>query len=189
LTLFEYLAAAYVLMLSFAVLRAISGVPYAVRSPHRYWVHISWLATALSLCFVCFWAFWPYRGVEWTLFTFGNALAIPALVYAHNSLVVPPDPSLVESWRDHFFNVRAPLFATGAILMATVTISNQSALGVAPLHPSQLGNYAVIALYLVGFVSKKPGVHAGLAVAFPSVVLVYVLSQATTPDSIFHPLQ
>jgi len=189
LTLFEYLAAAYVLMLSFAVLRAMSGVPHAVRSPLRYWVYISWLSTSLFLCLVCFWAFWPYRGVDWTIFTFLNALAIPALLFAHNSLLVPPDPSVVESWRDYFFNVRAPLFATGAIFMLTVTVSNQSTLDVAPLHPSQLGNYALIGMYLLGVASKKASVHVGLAVAFPSVLLVYVLSLATTPDSVFRPLQ
>jgi len=189
LTIFEYLAAAYVLMLSFAVLRAMSGIPHAIRSPLRYWVHISWLLSALFLCLVCFWAFWPYHGVEWTIFNFSNALAIPALLFAHNSLLVPSDPSVVESWRDYFFDVRAALFATGAIFMLTVVVSNQSTLGVGPLHPSQLGNYALIAMYLLGLVSKRASVHAGLAVAFPSLLLVYVLSQATTPDSVFRPLQ
>jgi len=176
-------------MLSFAVLRAMSGVPHAVRSPVRYWVYLSWLSSALLTCLVCFWAFWPYRGVDWTILKFLNALAIPALLFAYNSLLVPPDPSIVESWREYFFNVRAALFATGAILMITVTVSNQSTLGVAPFHPSQLGNYVLIAMYLLGLASNKASVHAGLAVAFPIFMLVYVLSLASTPDSVFGSLQ
>ena len=48
MSLFEYLAAGYILMLSFAVVRAVSGVPHATRYPRRYWVHVSWLATALA---------------------------------------------------------------------------------------------------------------------------------------------
>ena len=88
LTLFEYLAAGYVLMLSFAVLRALSGVPHAARSPSRYWVHLSWLSTALASCLVGFWAFWFYREVEWTFFQFIGALAPPALLYTYVSLLV-----------------------------------------------------------------------------------------------------
>ena len=81
-TLFEYLAAGYILMLSFAILRGVSGLPHATRYPGRYWVHVSWLSTALASCFVAFWAFWPYRQVEWTLFRVITALAIPTLLYA-----------------------------------------------------------------------------------------------------------
>jgi hypothetical protein len=185
LTLFEYLAAGYVLMLSFAVLRAISGVPYAVRSPQRDWVYVSWLATALSVCLICFWAFWPYREVDWTLYKFVNALAIPALIYAFTSLLVPPDPSTVTSWRAHFFDVRVPLFATGAAVIAVVILSNQSALGVSPLHPSQLGNYAILAMFVIGLCSAKPSVHAGLAVALPALWVVYFVVLLAEPDSAF----
>jgi hypothetical protein len=161
LTLFEYLAAGYVLMLSFAVLRAISGVPHALRWPSRYWVHVSWLLVSLALCFVAFWAFWPYRQVEWTVFKFTNVLAIPTLIYAYVSLLVPPDPASVASWREAFFRARIAFFSTGAILYITVAVSNQSALGVPPLHPSQLGNYASIAVHLIGLFSGREHELAG----------------------------
>ena len=185
MTLFEYLAAGYILMLSFAVLRAVSGLPHAMRYPRRYWVHVSWLSTALATCFVAFWAFWPYREVEWTLFRFMNSLAVPTLLYAYISLLVPPDPSTVESWRDYFFDVRVRAFSIGAVLMTFVAISNQSTLGVPPLHPSQLGNYAYIAIYAVGLASANPRVQVGLALAVPCFVLVYILTLMAEPDSVF----
>jgi hypothetical protein len=185
MTVFEYLAAGYVLMLSFAVLRAMSGVPHALRSSRRYWVHVVWLISALFTCLVSFWAFWPYREVDWTIFRFMNALAIPTLLYGHISLLVPPDPSAVKSWRDYFFEVRIPLFGTAALFMTTVTISNQTSLGVSALHPTQLGNYAILAMYAFGLGSAKPRVHAGLALVFSISFAVYFLSLLSRPDSTF----
>ena len=188
MTLFEYLAAGYVLMLSFAVLRAISGLPHAIHPRRRYGVHVSWLLTSLALCLVSFWAFWSYRHVDWTIFRFMNALAIPALLYAYTSLLVPTDPAAVESWRSHYFEVRAPLFVIGLVFVATVILSNQSALGVSPLHPSQLSNYAFFALVLTGLVSARPRVHGLLAVALPVALAVYFLWLLSEPDSAFRPV-
>jgi hypothetical protein len=188
-TLFEYLAAGYVLMLSFAVLRAISGLPHAIRPRSRYWVHVSWLLTSLALCLVSFWAFWSYRQVEWTIFRFMNALAIPALLYAYTSLLVPPDPATVSSWRSHYFEVRTPLFVIAVVFVATVILSNQSTLGVPPLHPSQLSNYVFTALVLTGLLSARPRVHGLLAVALPLVLAVYFLWLLTEPDSAFRPVR
>lgn len=189
MTLFEYLAGGYILMLSFAVVRAISGVPYAVRSAQRYWVHISWLSSALVLCLISFWAFWPYRDVEWNIYRFINALAIPGLLYAYTSLLVPPDPSTVTSWREHFFDVRVPFFSTGTVFVATVIVSNQSALDVSALHPSQLGNYMMLAIYVAGLLSAKPGVQVALALAFPALFVAYFLALLTEPDSAFRAVQ
>lgn len=185
MTLFEYLAAGYVLMLSFAVLRAMSGVPHAIRSPGRYWVHVSWVVTALALYLVAFWAFWPYREVQWTILRFMNALAIPALLYAYTSLLVPPDPAAVASWRDYFVDMRIPFFMTGTVFIATVITSNQTALRVSPLHSSQLGNYALLAIYLIGLFSAKPRVHVALALAFPCVLIWFFLTLMVDPDSVF----
>ena len=123
MSLFEYVTAGYILLLSFAVLRVLSGVPHAVHSERRYWVYLSWLFMALSTCIGTFLAFWAYREVEWTTFRIVVALAVPASLYAYNSVLVPPDPSTVTSWRDYFFDVRVPLFATGVVLMSTALIS------------------------------------------------------------------
>lgn len=66
-----------------------------------------------------------------------------------------------------------------------VSISNQSALGVPLLHPSQLGNYAVIAMYAIGLATANPRVQIGLALAFPCLVIVYVTTLMAEPDSLF----
>ena len=40
MTLFEYLAIAFSLVLSFAAMRLVAGLPYAVQADRRYWVHL-----------------------------------------------------------------------------------------------------------------------------------------------------
>jgi len=132
-----------------------------------------------------FWSFWPYRELEWTLFRFMNALAVPALLYAFISLLVPQDPTVVTSWRDYFFDVRARLFATGAIFTTTVTISNQATLDVPVFHPSQLANYASVAAFLGGFASAKQRVHVILALVFGAGFAAYLFALMIEPDSIF----
>ena len=189
MTLFEYLAAGYVLMLSFAVLRAVSGIPYALRSTSRYWVHVVYLSVALANCLVGFWAFWFYRDVEWTFFRFVGTLAIPVLTYVHVSLLVPPDPSTVASWRDHFFDVRIPLFTSGVANFVAVAISNQSVLGIPALDPAEWTVYAAIAIFTLGLTSARASLHAALAIAFPclvAVILFVILAQGD-PSAPFIP--
>ncbi len=185
MTLFEYLAAAYVLMLSFAVLRGVSGVPHAMRAPQRYWIHLTWLLMSLVMCALSFWLFWAYRDVEWTFFKFMTALAIPALLYTYTSVLVPPDPAVVTSWRTHFFQARVPLFASAVAFMVAVTLSNQSALELSPLHTSQLINYAWIALFAAGLFSAKPAFHGALAGLLPVLAGVLIATLLTEPDSLF----
>ena len=157
-----------------------------MRSTSRYWVHVAWLLIVLSMCLVTFVAFWPYRAVEWTNAQFIVALSIPALLYAHTSLLVPADPRAVTSWRDYFFDVRVPLFSTGFLYMTVVAVSNQSTLAVPPTHPTQILNYGYLAIYAIGLASANPTVHIGLPIAFISLFAVgAALLGASPPDSIF----
>ena len=180
MTLFEYLAAGYVLILSFSILRGGAGIPYALRSTSRYWVHVVYLSIVLANCLVGFWAFWFYRDVEWTFFGFIITLAVPLLTYVHISLLVPPDPSVVSSWRDHFFGVRIPLFTAGAATFVAVAVSNQAILGIPALHFLEWPVYAAVAIYAIGLTSARPNLHAALALASlcnVAVVSVAILAQ------------
>ena len=94
-------------------------------------------------------------------------------------------PSTVNSWREHFYRIRVPSFAMGAAMLTSAGLSNQFILGVSPLHPSQLGNYAGICLFLVGLSSANPKVHAVLAL-FPIVLTGYFLLLLSQPDLAFH---
>lgn len=166
LTLFEYLAAGYILILSLGVIRVVAGIPNALQAASRYWVHIAYLLGALANYLVGFWAFWFYRDIEWTFFRFIVALAFPVLWYVFISLLVPQDPASVSSWRNHFYRVRIPLFTVGAINFVVIAVSHQSLLGVPSFDPAELAVYAMIAIFIIGLTSAKPGLHGVLAVAF-----------------------
>ncbi len=63
--LFEYLAAAFTLVLSFAVVRLVGGLPSALVAERRYWVHLLLLVAVLSMVASIFWALWSFREVSW----------------------------------------------------------------------------------------------------------------------------
>jgi hypothetical protein len=174
LTLFEYLAAANTLILSFAVLRLLGGVAHAVRPERLYWVHVSWLALGIGFCLISFWGFWSYRGFEWTFPLFLGVLAPTTLVYVFSSLIVPPDPSSVASWREYFFSVRIPLLGTAAVFTGGVLLCNQLLLGVSVLHPTSLGPWVLLALCLAGLASGNARLHAALALVPPALILVTI---------------
>ena len=173
MTLFEYLATGVSLILSFAVLRALSGVPHAVRAGRRYWVHATWLATTLASCLFHFWGFWSYSEAEWTLIRFSAVLSVPSLLYVYISLLVPPDPAAVTSWRDYFFEVRDPLFAVGLILHVDSIVTNHLLLGSS--WRTSLPLFVVVAIYAIGIASAKPNVHAVLAIGFLCMIAIAFL--------------
>ena len=183
MTLFEYLAAGYVLILSLAVVRGISGVAYALRRSSRYGVHLAYLSIVLANCLVSFWVFWFFRDVEWTFYRFVATLAIPVLFYVHVSVLVPPDPSTVSSWQVHFFDVRTPLLGTGALFMGAVLGSNQALLGVSAFQLASLGPWTLLAICAIGASSAKPRLHTVLALGPPVLAVITILMLAR-PDSL-----
>jgi len=182
LTLFEYLAAAHTLILTFALTRVLSGAADAIRPGRRYWVHLSWLALGASFCLFAFWALWSYVEVEWTINRFIGLLAVPALMYVYSSIVIPSDPSSIESWRDYFFEKRLPLFGTGVLLMAAIIYSNQFILGVAPMQSSQFSLYGALAMFSIGLFAPSPRLHAVLAIG-PVIFFTRTLLDFAQPGS------
>ncbi len=74
----------------------------------------------------------------------------------------------------------------GALAIPVLLYSYNSLLVPPDLHSSQLLNYAQIGLLVVGFVSAKPSLHVALALAFPGLLLIYLLTLMVEPDSVFH---
>lgn len=183
MTLFEYLAAGHTLILTFAVVRNLAGFPHVLRAPGRYWVHTTWVFFGLAFCLVAFWAFWSYRDVEWTLVRFMGALEIPAVIYVYNSIVVPSDPAEVDSWRDHYFRVRIPFFATGVLLMSSVIVSNYFVLGTLN-DPAMFLNFVFVAILGAGLASAEPRLHVLLALVVTALFVGAVLTILAQPDAL-----
>lgn len=184
MTLFEYLAAAHTLILTFALTRALSGVAIAIKPQGRSLMHLSWLGFIVSNCLFSFWAMWGYIEVEWTLVRFIGLLTVPALMYIFSSIIIPQDPSVVESWRDYLFETRIPLFATGALTFAAIVFSNQFIQGASPTHSLEIILYATIGVFLVGVFSSSARVHVVLAF-WPPLFFVLLLLVMSQPERLF----
>ena len=160
MTLFEYLAIAYSLVISFAVLRALSGVPHALATKRRYWVHLGWVGWNLQALFLEFWIFWGFRGVDWSYGLFLIILANPALLYVMACILTPEEPSRVASWREYFFAVRLRLLVTAICWQAVLLAISFLVLDLPLNHPIRLVMVFSLALWIAGAFSRRPMVHA-----------------------------
>jgi hypothetical protein len=184
LTLFEYLAIAFSLLLSFTALRLVGGLAHTLSGTSRYWVHATQNAAALLMVTLVFWAFWSYREVQWTYPKFLLALSGPCALYFLATTLIPDDPSTVKSWREYYFSVRIRLFVAlglGAVLTAMLSTV---VLEMPITHPARIGQITLLAIAVVGIASKHHRVHATLALALLAAIVAFGLSVFLSPDAI-----
>jgi len=164
MTLFEYIAIAFSMMLSITVLRALSVVPYAVQAGKRYWIYLIWLFTTLMGVILLFWTYWWYRDLEWNIVSFLIVLASPAVLYVYVSILVPENAADVTSWREYFYSVRVRFFLTG---LAWVIVTFAAGI-VFPIQSIEVFfGIALVLMNVIGAVSSKPRVQAVLVLIPP----------------------
>ncbi len=183
-TLFEYLAIAYSLFISFAVLRALSGLPHALAAQRRYWIHLAWVCLNLNGSLVMFWGFWGFQDVDWNYGRFLLTLGNPALLYVLACILTPEEPSRVVSWREHFFATRIKLFATALCWLAVVIAISFAVLEIPLGHPIRLFEAACLALWTLGAFSKRPAVHATIVCIMLVAVIALSVSLLVQPGGI-----
>jgi hypothetical protein len=170
-TLFEYIAIAFSMVLSFMVLRILSVIPHAIQTEKRYWVYLIWIANTLATVFLLFWSFWWFRDVDWNIVSVILILASPGILYVYVSLLVPDNAADVKSWRDHFYLVRFRLFLTSIVWVVVAIFGGHF---IAPAESIELVMaVALIIINSIGAASSKPAVHAVL-VLIPSVIILIV---------------
>jgi hypothetical protein len=173
-TLFEYLAAANTLILSFAVARIIGGLAAAFAPARRYWIHLA-LITALSMTIATwFWGFWSFRAVEWTFARFLVVLMPAVTLQFLAATLIPSSPDQVESWREFYFSVRLWYFGGWIALALILAVAPTILVDLPIIHRARAGQVALLLLGAIGFYSDSPRVHAGLAVAALCMVAVGV---------------
>ena len=119
MNLFEHVAVAFSMVLSFGVVRLLDGLRPALVPGRRYWVHALWLVQKLLNHAFYWWGFLSFReGVAWTVASFLWILLVPSLLFLQATALVTTNPSAVDSWRDHFFGIRAWFFSVDAINMS-----------------------------------------------------------------------
>jgi len=165
MTLFEYIAIAFSLVYSFAVLRLLGGLSQAIMPRRMYWVHLVFVITALLYVINAFWGFWSYSGVTWSYPLYIAALLTPTIQYFLTTVLIPGQPAEVPCWRDYYFSVRRRFFAGLVVLGLAGLLSNTVLVDMSPYHPARFGQVGTLAIGSAGLVSSNPSVHAGLAVA------------------------
>jgi len=82
MVLFEHVAVAFSMVLSFGVVRLLDGLRPAFVPGRRYWVHALWLVQKLLNHAFYWWGFLSFReGVAWTVASFLWMLIVPALLF------------------------------------------------------------------------------------------------------------
>ena len=164
MSLFEYLSIAYSLVFSFAAIRLVAGLPHALASTQRYYVHISHVFLMLFATVALFWGFWSFRDLDWNLFRFMSLLAGPGVVYFLACTLVPDEPSSIGSWRDYFYSVRRQYFI-GFCLWSALQMANTTSLLQMPLlHPFRVVQILILAIGVVGLVSDNPAIQRIVAI-------------------------
>jgi hypothetical protein len=183
MTLFEYLAIAFSLVLSFAAMRLIGGLPYAVAPDRRYWVHLVFVCSHLFLTILAFWQFWNLRDATWTFPKFVLTLIPPGLIYFTACTLIPEQVSTIESWRSYFYSVRCRFFiGIVLVILAGFVIS----LAFAPLpfgSPVRIFQLAILLGSLLGAYSSSERISAALAVVYALSLLAMASTAFLQPGA------
>jgi hypothetical protein len=171
MTLFEYLAIAYSLVLSFAAMRLLEGLPHTARSDRRYWPHLVFVFCSLFGCVTAFWVFWSYRGANWDYFRFWLALANPGLIYSIVCTLVPRNADSIESWHQYFASVRRRYFLAFASWALVVAGMHTLILGMPLWHPGRVVELALFCTAIVGAFTSNEKVVSGIALILPLLAL------------------
>jgi NADH:ubiquinone oxidoreductase subunit 6 (subunit J) len=179
MTLFEYLAIAYALLLSLAAVRLLNGLSQVLHAARRYWAHAIWVCLLLFSALLLFWQHWSTLEVEWTFLTFAMNLAGPGMVYFLACTIIPDDAKGVDSWREYYFSIRRQFFGGLCAWSILMVINTTLILGVPLLHRSRIIPLGLMILGLSGLSTDSPRVHACilLGLSFVLIAAVVILLQ------------
>lgn len=163
---FEFVSVGAALVYSFAVARLLAGLPFALASGRRHWLHLAWVAVLMLALVGTWWQVWRFRATEWNPVRFIWLLSIPALIYLRIGVLLSQAPGSVVSWRDHYYQARIPFFVIG-LLIAANSLLLPWVMGLVPwFAPSwhHVFPLFLLPLYITGLATDRPRIHAGLGV-------------------------
>ncbi len=172
MTLFEYLAAATTLILSFAVAGLTAGLPYSIVKGRRYWVHLVMIGGLLFSIAILFWNFWSHHDDDWTFPRFLLSLAPAIITQFLAATIIPSSSDDVESWEEFYYSIRKRYFSACIGLGLVLAFGGIALLDVPLIHPAWGAPLLIIAMGAVGLSSSNPRVHAGLAVFIVAAALL-----------------
>jgi hypothetical protein len=162
--LFEHVAVAFSMVLSFGVARLLDGLRPSLAPGRRYWVHAAWLVQKLVGAALYWWGFLSLRdGVVWSSASFLWVLLTPGFLFLQATALVGSDPSGVASWRKHFFEIRRWFFGVDIALILHSIITSTVLRELPLVHPFRALQATGLAMSICGAATASPRVHAVLA--------------------------
>jgi hypothetical protein len=163
MTLFEYLAVSFSIVLSFAVVRILGGLSDVFARSRVYRVHAAWVIHKLLFLAYVWWNIWSYREVSWNFVSFLAVLASPSLLYYQASALVPAQPGSVASWRDHFYAVRRQFFGAEIAWSLLILLNTTFIVSVPIFHLARITQAIGFVIVLVAIATDRHTVHRVLA--------------------------
>jgi hypothetical protein len=131
-----------------------------------------------------FWVFLGYQHIEWTFARFIGLLAVPGTLYFIASMLIPDNPSIIESWKKHYFERRVQLFSGIIGWMLLALVNTTFTLGMPLTDPARGVQLGLFAVGVCGLSSARPLVHQILV----GVILVLALAFGIIVMRIYAPV-
>lgn len=178
MTHFEYISVAAALIFAIVIGRLVAGLPAALESERKYWVHVAWIFAMILVCVFQWWGMWRVREVDWTPIRFLWLLMMPGIMLVRSIVLVGNNPDAVRSFEEHFFDVRVRFFSLGLVsglhLILTPWIS-----GLVPwLVPAPAHRQAILVcvISILGICVRNEVFHRVLVLgSLASVIMGFVL--------------
>jgi hypothetical protein len=189
MTLFEYLSAAFSLVLALGVSRGLNGVRSAFMVNRRYWPHVIWLTTKLLNAVAFWWWLWAYHEADsyWTLLTFMGVLIVPVVIYLQIDSLVGHQPRGVTNWEKHYYSEHKWFFSLNLIQTSVACFLFINIGNPAPVILVGVAWTALAAiLSLVCYKSEKHKTHLVIAVLCFSMQMLFLIINVQAPSIFLH---
>lgn len=186
MTLFEYIAIASSIILSFAVVRLLDTLPHAFEASRRSWPHCGFVLVVLWACAQFWWIGWALHSAStWTYPRFLLYLLIPATLYSLARTLSSSDPSAVASFSAYLDDVHRRFFSLFCAYLVLLTALSLVFFGVSLGDPLRLFQLVGIGLAASGIFVAAPRYHGLLAAIFLAQLGVATFGLFTPPGGGF----
>lgn len=185
MSIFEFMAIAFSLVLALTFSRGLSGLRSTLMRERRYWPHAAWVMIKLLNTVAFWWWLWAYRVLDegqWNVAIFIFYLSIPAVFYLQIASLLGSNPQQVTNWREHYYAERIWFFGLNTLLSIQTFIVMSNVL--APAEPNYHGvawMFLVLTYSITCMVTANRRVHAVVAAIGLLGILAFLFSMFEAP--------
>lgn len=176
---FEYVAVMVTVVLALGLSHLLTSLASMLVHRERvrpYWVHAVWVFSLLALHLQAWLVLWTRRGQdEFPVAQVTMMLVAAALIFVSTRVLVPELPPRGSiDLRDHFFRIRAPLFAVLSFFWFFPTVGTLFYTSRSLGDATMLVRFALMGLSFAGLLTRDPRWHSGLAVGWFALLVAHL---------------